>query len=114
MQPLQPQLAAKLAQYRAVFETSCSGLFGGGVTVTVEMEDESSDVFPAPTAPAAAAGPAAPVRIGPSEPTPGAPLATATESVTKNAPPPVHDPAPSGVPSADAETPSMVERKKAA
>src|SRR5438309_10010219 len=103
MQPLQPQLAAKLAQYRAVFETSCSGLFGGGVTVTVEMEDESSDVGPAPTAPPAAAAAAEPARIGPSEPTPGAALATAGEPVTKNAPPPGHDTEPSGVPAVDSD-----------
>src|SRR5436190_8079559 len=123
MQPLQPQLAAKLAQYRAVFETSCSGLFGGGVTVTVEMEDESSDVGPAPTAPPDAQRP-------PTEPEPGAALAGAAEAVTKNAPTPAprpiptgHDTEPSGVPTVDSgkipalttsdDTPSMQERRKA-
>ncbi|MDB4965374.1 MAG: hypothetical protein JWN44_1063 [Myxococcales bacterium] len=118
MQPLQPQLAAKLAQYRAAFEASCSELFGGGASVTVEMEDETSDVGPAPTASAAPLPPVEDPAKGPAtEPDPvnRPSLATASEAVTTAAPGPVNDTEPRGVPSAGKgdETPSVAQRARA-
>jgi hypothetical protein len=44
----QTSLADKLAAYRSAFELACSGLFGGGVAVTLEYEHEDSDAGAAP------------------------------------------------------------------
>jgi hypothetical protein len=107
MQPLQPQLAAKLAQYRTVFETSCSGLFGGGATVTVEMEDEGDPDLDETLDPASPKGP-------PTEPDPARTpsLGAAQEAVTRSAPAPGPDTEPKGIPAVD--TPSGVSRARAA
>jgi hypothetical protein len=40
------QLAAKLAQYQSAFEAACRGLFAGGPTITVALDDEFDDAEP--------------------------------------------------------------------